>query len=409
MMSNTHMTTPLLNEKVSMTQWLTLTSLAFFTFTSGTNQFVVVGLLPIIAEDLQISVTTAGTLVSGYSLASVLGTPLMMVWASRFSKKALMTALIISFLVGNAVSIVAPSYSVLLMARFITAISSGMFFVIATTVASEIVPENKRGTAISILFGGMTISTVLGIPLGTFIGQELGWRYMFVGMLIFSLLAFIMNLVFVPNTQKAKVIKMKTQFQLIKNCRMILALLMTALGFGGTFVSYTYLSLILQEISGFPFTSIGNILLLYGISVAVGNFIGGKIANESTIKSLRYVFLFQAIALAAFSFTSPSKTIGLINLMLIGLVAFMMSSGVQLYSMSIAEKYMLGVKEVAVALNTASFHVGIVIGSLVGGVVIETIGLIHTPWVGAIMVLGAILLSMVNHHLDHRFTNNNSL
>ncbi|WP_449620087.1 MFS transporter [Robertmurraya sp. Marseille-Q9965] len=380
---------------------LALLALAVSAFAIGTTEFISVGLLPLIAEDLHISVTTAGLTVSLYALGVTFGAPILTSLTSRMSRKTLLLWIMVVFIIGNTLAASATTISVLLVARVISAFSHGVFMSIGSTIAADLVPENRRASAISIMFTGLTIATVTGVPFGTFIGQQFGWRMAFLVIVAVGIVAFISNSILVPSDlQKGKQTTFRDQIKLVTNGRILLVFLITALGYGGTFVVFTYLSPMLQSITGFQAETVAIILLVYGVAIAIGNTIGGRLANQNPIKALFYMFLVQAIVLFILYFTAPFKIAGLITIFLMGLMAFMNVPGLQVYVVMLAEKFVPSAVDVASAINIAAFNAGIAIGSYLGGMITDSIGLLHTSWIGALMVLVAAVLSAWSKKLE---------
>ncbi|QYK67221.1 MFS transporter [Paenibacillus sp. S02] len=366
--------------------FIALMSLALSAFAIGTTEFVIVGILQEVATDLGISVTQAGTLVSGYAVALAIGTPIVVVLTGKLPKKGYLVFLMIAFTAGNALAAVASTYSILLLSRIITAVAHGVFFAVAATVAADMVPANKKGTAISIMFTGLTVATILGVPLGTYIGQEFGWRMSFAVVAVLGLIALLVSLVAVekvPRTLHSP--SLRDVGSLIVNPRIITALLMTVMGFGG-----------------YSASSISWLLLVYGVAVAIGNIIGGKLANGHPVKALRFVFLSQGIALLLQIWLLPNKTLTILSLILMGLFAFMMSPGVQAYILILAEKLVPSAKDVASALNISAFNIGIAAGSTVGGLAVDHLHIMDTAWIGTIMAGFAFLLATINFRMDKK-------
>ncbi|WP_409178768.1 MFS transporter [Brevibacillus fortis] len=380
---------------------LALLALAISAFGIGTTEFVIVGLLSTVAQDLKVTITLAGLLISGYALGVAIGAPIITALTSRIPRKTLLMLLMIVFVVGNSAAALSSSFAILIIARFFTAFSHGVFFSIGSTIAADLVPENKRASAIATMFTGLTVATVTGVPLGTFIGQMFGWRATFWGVAILGVIALISTAILVPsNLKKAKVASIKDQVKIITNLSLLLVFAITALGYGGTFVTFTFLGPILEEITGYQASAVSLILLVYGIAVAIGNTVGGKAADKNPIKALRWMFIIQAIILIILTFTAPFKWVGTLTIMLMGLLAFMNVPGLQVYVVQLAEKYVPSAVDVASAMNIAAFNLGIAIGAFVGGIIVDTIGLIHTPWVGGVMVLGAALLTVISGKLE---------
>ncbi|MFJ8267960.1 MFS transporter [Peribacillus asahii] len=380
-----------------------LLALAVSAFAIGTTEFISVGLLPLIAKDLQIPVTTAGLTVSLYALGVTFGAPILTSLTSRMSRKALLLWIMVIFIIGNSIAAGASSIGVLLAARVISAFSHGIFMSIGSTIAADLVPENRRASAISIMFTGLTVATVTGVPFGTFIGQQFGWRMAFIVIVAVGVLALIANSILVPSDlRKGKRTTLQDQFKLVTNGRLLLMFIITALGYGGTFVVFTYLSPLLQTITGFKEGTVAVILFIYGIAIAIGNMVGGKLSNQNPIKALFYMFIVQAVILFILMFTAPFKIAGLITIFLMGLMAFMNVPGLQVYVVMLAERFVPTAVDVASAINIAAFNAGIALGSYLGGVITNSIGLIHTSWIGALMVLMAAILTGWSRILEKR-------
>ncbi|MGV7100212.1 MFS transporter [Bacillus subtilis] len=380
-----------------------LLALAVSAFAIGTTEFISVGLLPLIADDLDIPVTTAGLTVSLYALGVTFGAPILTSLTSSMSRKTLLLWIMFIFIAGNTMAATASSIGILLAARVISAFSHGVFMSIGSTIATEIVPEDKRASAISIMFTGLTVATVTGVPFGTFIGQQFGWRFAFMVIIAVGIIAFITNGILVPSKlRKGTKTTMRDQLKLVTNSRLLLLFVITALGYGGTFVVFTYLSPLLQEVTGFKAGTVAVILLGYGIAIAIGNMIGGKLSNRNPIAALFYMFIVQAIVLFVLTFTAPYQAAGLITILCMGLLAFMNVPGLQVYVVMLAERFVPSAVDVASAMNIAAFNAGIALGSYLGGVITDSIGLIHTAWIGGLMVVGAVILTGWSRLMEKR-------
>ncbi|MGG0755794.1 MFS transporter [Brevibacillus laterosporus] len=382
---------------------LALLALAISAFAIGTTEFISVGLLPLIADDLNISVSTSALTVTLYALGVTFGAPILTSLTSSIPRKSLLFWIMLVFIIGNTLAATANGIVILLIARIISAFSHGVFMSIGSTIAADLVPENRRASAIAFMFSGLTVATVTGVPLGTFIGQQLGWRAAFIGIVVIGILAFIANMILIPSDlRKGTTTPLREQLKLVTNGRLLLAFIITAIGYGGTFVVFTYLSPLLHDITGFKETTVAIILLGYGIAIAIGNVIGGKAANHNPISALFYMFTIQFIVLFILTFTAPFKAAGLITIFFMGLLAFMNVPGLQVYVVMLAERYAPKAVDVASALNIAAFNAGIAIGAYLGGIVTDKLGLIHTAWVGALMVLGAVILTGLARALERK-------
>ncbi|MFD2828870.1 MFS transporter [Corticicoccus populi] len=380
-------------------------ALAVSAFGIGTTEFVPVGLLSSLADDLNISITLAGLLISGYAVGVAIGAPVLTALTNRINRKTLLIILMVVFIIGNSVAALSHSFELLLTARFITAFSHGVFFSIGATIAADLVPAHKRASAIAMMFTGLTVATVTGVPLGTFIGQAFGWRATFWSVALLGVIAIIASAFLIPKDLKqAPPSTLKDNLKILSNGPLMLSFLITALGYGGTFVAYTYLSPLLEDVMGYTPGAVSFILLVYGVAVAVGNTIGGKAANKNPIQALSKMFMIQAVILIILTFTAPVPFVGLATLIFLGLFMFMNVPGLQTYVVILAERHVPSAVAVSSALNIAAFNVGIAIGSSVGGLVVDSIGVIHTPWVGALMVFGAVLLSLWSAALENRYS-----
>lgn len=379
-----------------------LWALTITAFGIGTTEFVIVGLLPTVAKDLAISIPSAGLLVSLYAIGVAIGAPILTALTSRFPRKPLLISIVLLFIIGNIFATLAPGFITLVIARVLTGFAHGIYFSIGSTIAASLVKEEKRATAISIMFAGLTLAIVTGVPLGTFIGQHFGWRATFVGVSILGIIGLVSSVMLLPNTLKnAKGIALTAQLKVLTNKKLILAFLMTAMGYGGTFVVFTYLSPILQEITGLHESTVTVILLIYGIAIAIGNLVGGKIANKAPLKALFWMFIIQALVLFVFYFTVSNTVLSIITLFLIGLLSFATVPGLQLLVVQIAEKELPGTEDVASAINIAAFNIGIAIGSYAGGLVVtSSLGLQSTPWIGTLFLIGAVLLTFYSIRLN---------
>ncbi len=385
---------------------LSLLALAVSAFAIGTTEFISVGLLPLISADLDISVTSAGLTVSLYALGVTFGAPVLTSLLSNMSRKSLLLLIMVVFIIGNGLAATASSIGILLAARVISALAHGVFMSIGSTIAASLVPENRRASAISIMFTGLTVATVTGVPIGTFLGQQFGWRLAFTAIIVVGIAALIANSLLIPSSlAKGNKTSLHDQISLLTNGRLLLVFIMTALGYGGTFVVFTYLSPLLQEITGYTPKAVAVILMAYGIAIAIGNMIGGKAANRNPVTALFYMFIAQAAVLFLLAFSAPYKTAGLISILFMGLFAFMNVPGLQVYVVMLAERYVPGAVDVASAMNIAAFNAGIAIGSYLGGIITDTIGLVHTPWIGALMVLGAVILTGWGRVLERKDQN----
>lgn len=374
---------------------LTLLALAISSFGIGSTEFISVGLLPLITNDFGISLSTAGLTVSIYALGVTIGAPLLTVLTSRIDRKKVLLLVMALFIVGNLWAAIAPTFSLLLIGRIISALAHGVFMSIAAVIAADVVAPDKRASAIAFMFTGLTLATVTGVPLGTFIGQVTDWRMSFIFIVIIGVIGLISNALLVPNNlAKSNPISLRDIGKVLSNFRMLLILFITAIGYGGAFVVYTYVSPILEKHMGYSPQAIVVILIGYGIFVAIGNTLGGHFANSNPLRAIFFSFIGLGLALLGIHFSFDSQFIGLMMVFMMSLFMFMNVPGLQLYAVQISEKYVPSATAMASALNISAFNVGIFLGSYVGGLIVHYQSLKHTPLYGFLMVIVAAIVTL---------------
>ncbi|MDK9782092.1 MFS transporter [Vibrio sp. B172a] len=383
---------------------IALLALTLSAFAIGTTEFVIVGLIPTMAADLNVSLPSAGLLVSLYALGVAIGAPVLTALTSKMNRKHVLLAVMGLFVVGNLLAWQAPGYNTLIAARILTGLAHGVFFSIGSTIATGLVSKEKAASAIAIMFTGLTVALVTGVPLGTYIGQHFGWETTFLIVAILGLIALVGSALLVPNNLKQDATaSLKDQLKVLTQPRLLLVYAITALGYGGTFTAFTYLAPILEQVSGFDASAVGLIMLVYGVSVAVGNIQGGKMADKfGPVKALTIIFAGLAAILFVLNFTAYNPIAAVITILVWGAFAFGNVPGLQVYVVKLAEKYAPNAVDVASGLNIAAFNVGIALGSWSGGLIVERAGLMNTPWVGGVVVISALLLTRLSGALDKR-------
>ncbi|KZK68163.1 MFS sugar transporter [Shewanella baltica] len=381
---------------------LALLALTLSAFAIGTTEFVIVGLLPTMAQDLNVSLPSAGLLVSLYALGVAIGAPVLTALTGNWNRKTVLLSVMSLFVAGNLLAWQAPSYETLIAARILTGLAHGVFFSIGSTIATGLVPKEKAASAIAIMFTGLTVALVTGVPLGTYIGQTFGWQSTFLAVALMGFIALVGSAFLVPNNLKqASAARILTQVKVLGEPRLVLVFAITAVGYGGTFVAFTYLAPILQQVTGFNASAIGAIMLVYGVSVAFGNIWGGKMADKmGPVKALSYIFAGLAAVLLVFNFTAVNPIAAVLTILVWGAFAFGNVPGLQVYVVKLAETYAPDAVDVASGLNIAAFNVGIALGAWGGGIIVTNLGLMYTPWIGALVVLSALLLTRVSGYLD---------
>jgi DHA1 family inner membrane transport protein len=357
---------------------IALLALTLSAFAIGTTEFVIVGLLPTIGADLGVSLPSAGLLVSLYALGVAIGAPVLTALTGKVPRKLLLLSLMVLFTLGNLLAWLAPSYESLVLARIVTGLAHGVFFSIGSTIATSLVPKEKAASAIAIMFTGLTVALVTGVPLGTFIGQHFGWRETFLAVSALGVIAFIGSLIYVPkNIAHSKPASLLQQLQVLKQPRLLLVYAMTAIGYGGSFIAFTFLAPILQDISDFSAGTVSLVLLVYGVSVAAGNIWGGKLADKrGPISALKIIFALLAAVLFVLTFTAGNPWLALATVLMWGAVAFGNVPGsAGVCGASGRASHAPHAVDVASGLNIAAFNLGIAGGAWGGGLIVAHLGL----------------------------------
>lgn len=399
------MDTSITKETLNTKQKVLAFTLTLLTFVMGTSEFVIVGLLTEVSSDLNISLAAAGALVSGFAIAYAVGTPVMTAFVSRFPKYPLMLTLISVFIVGNVISALSGSYELLIFSRIITAVVSGVLVALSMSIASDIMPASKKGPIIALIFAGFTISNVIGVPIGTLIGQLGDWQLTFWFTTLLGVISLILGIFILPRKLKVERASAKEQLGLLSNPRMILAFFIPTFSIAGTYTIYTYITPILEEGLGIPTRYISIVLLAYGVFSIFSNVLAGKIASQNGVSKLRYVFIVQAIILGSLYFTMGSSIAGLISLMLMAVMIYAMNATIQMYLMNLAVIYFPAAKDFASSLTPVAVNIGIALGATLGGYVVAHGGYVHLSWVGGLCALIASGLALASYRMDQKESN----
>jgi DHA1 family inner membrane transport protein len=387
----------LFTEIWSLAMPIPLLALAISAFAIGTTEFVIMGLLPEVARDLSVSIPSAGLLVSGYALGVAVGAPLLAVVTSKMPRKLALQLLMGVFIVGNVLCAVASDYSVLMIARVVTSFAHGSFFGIGAVVAASLVPQEKRASAIALMFTGLTLANVLGVPFGTFIGQEFGWRTAFWVVAALGVLSLAGIAALVPNKHDTGPAGLGREVRVLKDPQVWMALAMTVVGFGGVFVVFTYIAPILEQVSGFSPRGVTLILVLFGVGLTIGNTVGGKLADRALMPSLMGILLALAVVMAIFTRTSHSQVAAAVTIFVWGIAAFATVPPLQ---MRVVEKA-TAAPNLASTLNIGAFNLGNAGGAWLGGLAIgHGMGLDALPWVAAVVSIAALLLTWMAARME---------
>ncbi|HEY0273466.1 MAG TPA: MFS transporter [Chitinophaga sp.] len=377
-----------------------LWALCISAFAIGTTEFVAVGIQPIISGKLQVSISSAGAIMSMYALGVAFGGPLLSALTSRVPRKSLLLAMMVLFIMGHIASALAPTFGWLLVFRFLSGFAHATYFGVGANIAAAVVAPDKKATAIAIMFSGLTVAIIVGVPLGTFIGRHFGWRATFAGVAVLGVISFIANWLLLPaHLSTGAPLRLRDQLRVLKTGPVMLALAITALGYGGTFVTFTYLATLLEKVTQFSAGAVNWLLLLYGVAVALGNLVGGRLSNTNPARALIRILLVQTGLLFLFTFTMYAKVPAVINLFLVGAGSLANGPGLQLYVVQLTQRYLPGAEDIASSLNIAAFNIGVALGALVGGLTVDYAppGLTATPWIAALIVFMGAMLTMISY------------
>ncbi|WP_371483129.1 MFS transporter [Kitasatospora sp. NBC_00315] len=378
---------------------LALLALAIGAFGIGTTEFVIMGLLPQVAGDFGVSIPTAGWLVTGYALGVLLGAPVMTVLGTKVSRKRMLMLLMVLFVIGNVLSAVAPVFGVMVVGRLVASLAHGAFFGIGSVVAAGLVPPARKAGAIAMMFTGLTVANVVGVPLGTYVGQSMGWRATFFIVAGLGVLGLVGIARLVPEIPRPEGVRLRHELAAFRNVQVLLAMAMTVLGFGGVFAAVTYISPMMTEVAGFADSSVTWLLVLFGLGMVGGNLVGGRFADRALMPLLYVTLGSLALVLALFTVTAHDKFAAAVTITLIGALGFATVPPLQKRVLDQAA----GAPTLASAVNIGAFNLGNAIAALIGGMVISAgFGYTAPDWVGAALAASALLLALVSGALERR-------
>lgn len=386
---------------------LALYALTAGAFGIGVTEFVIMGLLLEVSSDLGISISAAGLLISGYALGVVAGAPLLTALTTRWPRKFVLVGLMVIFVVGNAACALSLSYGFLMAARVLTAMTHGTFFGVGAVVATGLVAPDRKASAIAIMFTGLTLATVLGVPFGTWLGQQFGWRSAFWAVTVVGLLALAVITLFVPRDKaKPEASDWRTDLRAIARRPVMLGLLTTVLGYAGVFAVFTYTAPILTTVTGFAENAVSPILLIFGVGLVVGNLIGGRLADFRLVPAILGTLGFLAVVLGLMTFAFQDRVAAVIFVGLLGIAGFATVAHLQMWVLAKAEG---AGQTLASSFNIAAFNLGNAIGAWAGGMVIDHgPGFVVLPLVSALFPSLAIAVAAVAARIDQHSLKFNS-
>ena len=369
-----------------------LYALTIGAFGIGTTEFVIMGVLQQVADDLGVSIVAAGLLISGYALGVFVGAPLLTATTGGLSRKRVLVGLMLIFTVGNLACALAPNYTTLMVARVITSLAHGTFFGVGSVVATSLVAPHRRASAIAIMFTGLTVATLLGVPAGAWLGVEYGWRTSFWAITGVGVLATLVILALVPADQGGQNGEsFREGFRVIGRGIVLLGLLTTVLGYAGVFTVFTYIQPMLVRLAGFSEAQVSSILLVFGVGMIAGNLAGGRLADRNLPRAISVTLTILALVLAMTGPALRHPVTAVVFVGLLGAASFATVAPLQLWVLSRAE----GASSLASSFNIGAFNLGNALGAWLGGAVIHSgTGLTGIPWVASAVTLSGLALAL---------------
>ncbi|MBB1248172.1 MFS transporter [Rhizobium sp. G21] len=380
---------------------LALYALTVGAFGIGVTEFVIMGLLIDVGKDLGVSIAAAGLLISGYALGVVFGAPILTAVTARWPRKSVLLGLMAIFTLGNLACALAPSYEALMTARLFTALAHGAFFGVGSVVATKLVAADKQASAIAIMFTGLTVANIIGVPFGTWLGQTFGWRSTFFAVAAVGVAALAVIALLVPRENEApEASDWRTDLRALMRPAVLIGLLTTVLGYAGVFALFTYIAPALKDVTGFSEAAISPILLVFGAGLVVGNLAGGKLADRNLRLALYATLIALVLALGLMTFALENKIAAVIFIFLLGAAGFATVAPLQIWVLQKAEG---AGQSLASSFNIAAFNLGNALGAWLGGLVIaDGAGLPYLPLAAAsfpLLALGALAWGL---SLDNR-------
>ncbi|MBS3694145.1 MFS transporter [Rhodococcus qingshengii] len=372
-----------------------LTALTVAAFAIGLSEFVLVGLLPTIAAQTDVPLGTAGLLVTVYALAITIGSPPLTSFLSRYNSRWMLVVLMLLFAAGNVLVAVADGFAGLLVGRILAGVAHGTVFALGAPLAAALVPKDKAARAISLMFLGLTVAMVVGVPLGTIIGTAVGWRTVFALVSVLGLIAAVSVAVLIPSTRAGESVSLREQFSLLADRPIAMTYVVTGLGFGATFAVFTYLEPLLSEHAGYTATGVTLALFLFGAATVIGNLAGGALADRfGTVHVIRIALAGLLVSFVGILITNANPVGIAITITVWGVFAFLISPPVQTHAVTLATSHGPGVAKAASGLNIAAFNAGIALASWAGGLLVESTGVSSTPWVALLLTVIALAATL---------------
>ncbi|WP_322092920.1 MFS transporter [Paraburkholderia bannensis] len=369
-----------------------LFALALGAFGIGLTEFGIVGLLPQVTADFGVTEQVAGYLVSGYALSVAIGALVLTALMARFERRSTLLIMMGLFIAGNLISAMASSYEALLAGRIMAALCHGAFFSVGAVVASDMVAANKKASAISLMFAGLTVSNILGVPLGTLLGLQLGWRSTFWALSIIGVVTMLGIRLLVPRLE-ATANSLRTELAVFGRPQVWISASISILAFGGVIGGFTYIAFTITKVSGFATATVPWLLLLFGLGTFIGNIVGGKAADRALNTSLGVFLALLTMVLIVFALTAQSKIMTIVSLLLMGSIGLATAPGLMLRIMNFASD----APTMASGTNIAAFNIGNALGAWLGGMALQAgFGYVSPLWAGAALSFVGLLILLAS-------------
>lgn len=372
--------------------------LAIGAFAIGMTEFVIMGLLPNIARDFDVTVSQAGQLITGYALGVAIGGPIIVMLTIKWNRKYLLIVLMGIFIIGNLTASFSPNYGFMMTSRIITSLAHGSFFGIGSILAASMVRPEKRASAMALMFMGLSMSNILGVPFGTLIGQNFGWPMTFIIISIIGALALIGIIIFVPMQRETIKSSVLNELQILKEKRLWLTLAVTLFGFSSVFAYFTYISTVLIDVSNVQENLISYLLIIFGIGVTLGNVVGGKLADWNLNKALKIIFIVFILYFILLYFVQMNSILMVAGIFFFGLIGFSMSPSLQFKSTLISQD----APTLASTLNQSAFNLGNALGAFIGGVVVTNLPIASLSLIAPLLTAIGLIFLLVSIRVEKK-------
>jgi len=376
---------------------LSLWTLVIGAFAIGMTEFVIMGLLPNVAQDLHVSTAAAGQLITGYAVSVAIGGPIIVIATYKMARKNVLMLLMAIFSIGNFFASISINYGLLMLSRVVTAIAHGSFFGLGAIMAASLVPKNKQASAMALMFSGLTVANIVGVPFGTLIGQRLGWRSSFLVIGIIGLIAVIGLFALVPNKESSKKSSLLSELTVLKSGKLWVTLLISLFSFGSVFAFFTYITPVLQHMTSFGDHAVDFTLVVFGIGVTIGNLVGGKLADWRLNESLIGLLISLELLFVILFFVQSNAVLMVAAVLLFGILAFAQSPILQYRSLVLSQDAPL----MSSTLNQSAMNIGNAAGAFFGGLSVQFLPLRYLALTAPLLSFVGLVLLLLQLYFFH--------